>query len=683
MLQRLTLAFCIVLAATGECDLSGEGTCKESQDETAKGSAGLALLARKTKISKALLQDVEIDPLQALISSENEAAAQEYFQGMTMPEGSEATPEVDEHERTLGLISSYVQDHENLTAPADRDWSQSFKAGYADGKGKFIGGSEIVHLTSYEGKLYAANGYWMDNREGMSAAQILRLDSPTDMWQQDLDTMTEAQLSNAPGAHFSYCLRMTTLKELHVTSDSMGNKVDKKILLAACSAYLDMSGSTGISIFVKTSATGAWKNSFALISRTYARKTPRDAETYVDKVTGMQRIFLLAGDFGILSGAYDAAKDDITWGAQPETSTALAVRALGLTETTSGLVFSAGKEFWLRTDGASPSWSKVAEIPDAGNVNTEVGGVRGLSSVDKVLDMIFIWAPNGASEGTIYNVTATMASHGETSLRSLYNAYSPSGGGSAVYSLGGYNSFYPVTDPKTGKTVHIFGFQQVVKDADPKMLWNGFFAGAAYAVRKSAADYHTAEVGGPFQAGKAPLVGARTFAVSPFAGEEGVLYVAGFDANFKSATNTAWIFKAGLNIVLGNPTAPVAPPSTTPPASTCGVCADTSGILSPKIVAGSSHGFEYTCQDAEDWVKRNAATTGCTIPVPSWPATCCHGCNLCPGADNHLKPTATAGMNGGKPFTCQDFWNYMNSPSTAFPCSAAQTHFSSTCCEKR
>mmetsp|Transcript_116846 Transcript_116846/g.363802 ORF Transcript_116846/g.363802 Transcript_116846/m.363802 type:complete len:686 (-) Transcript_116846:64-2121(-) len=685
MLQRLTLAFCIVLAATGECDLSGEGTCKESQDETAKGSAGLALLARKTKISKALLQDVEIDPLQALISSENEAAAQEYYAIMTMPDGAEATPDVDERERTLGLISSYVQDHSNLTAPANREWSQSFKAGYADAKGKFIGGSEIVHLTSYEGKLYAASGYWMDDREGKSAGQVLRLDSPTDMWQQDLDTMTEAQLYNAPGAHFSYCLRVTALKELHVVTDSAGKKVDKKILLAACSAYLDMSSNTGVSIFVKTSSSGAWKNSYAIVSKTTSRKTPRAAELYVDRVTGIQRVFLLVGDFGILSGAYDSAVDDFVWDPQPETSThgAFPVRALGIAESKNGLFFSVGKELWRRNDGTSPSWRKAKEVPEPETVNTEVGGIRGLSPEDEGKGMIFIWTPDGSSEGKIFNVSESMATQSETSLRKLYEGYAPAGGGSAAYSLGGYNNFFPVTDPKTGQTCLIFGFQQVVKGADPKLLWHGFFAGAPYGVRKGPGDYYVSEVGGPYEPGKPPLVGARTFAVSPFAGEEGVVYAGGFDANFKSSTNTAWIFKAGLNTVLGNTVSPIAPTSTAAPASNCGVCTGTSGILDPNRIAGTAHGFQYKCKDAENFVKRNAATSGCTIPDPTWPTKCCHGCNLCQGADNHLTPSAVAGMNAGKPFTCEELWRYMQSPSPAFTCAVAQASYGPKCCTKR
>ena len=63
-------------------------------------------------------------------------------------------------------------------------WTQSYKAGYVDGQGRYAGGSEILHLEGHKGKLYAANSYWMDpsniwygGKDPKTAwSQILRLD---------------------------------------------------------------------------------------------------------------------------------------------------------------------------------------------------------------------------------------------------------------------------------------------------------------------------------------------------------------------------------------------------------------------------------------------------------------------------------------------------------------------------
>ena len=41
-------------------------------------------------------------------------------------------------------------------------WTQSYDAGYEDLKGAYAGGSEIMHIVSHKGKLYASNGFgWM------------------------------------------------------------------------------------------------------------------------------------------------------------------------------------------------------------------------------------------------------------------------------------------------------------------------------------------------------------------------------------------------------------------------------------------------------------------------------------------------------------------------------------------
>ena len=66
------------------------------------------------------------------------------------------------------LINNYLQLLINLliagSLVAQNDWIQSYNSGYIDTKGKFAGGSEIMHLVSHKEKIYAANGYWMDAR---------------------------------------------------------------------------------------------------------------------------------------------------------------------------------------------------------------------------------------------------------------------------------------------------------------------------------------------------------------------------------------------------------------------------------------------------------------------------------------------------------------------------------------
>ena len=80
-----------------------------------------------------------------------------------------------------------------VACAAPAKWVQSYDAGYRDKNGAWAGGSEIMHLAAHGGKLFAANGYWLDARwvippEGQKqSAQVLRLDKADGRWQVDLD----------------------------------------------------------------------------------------------------------------------------------------------------------------------------------------------------------------------------------------------------------------------------------------------------------------------------------------------------------------------------------------------------------------------------------------------------------------------------------------------------------------
>ena len=121
--------------------------------------------------------------------------------------------------------------------------------------------------------------------------------------------------------------------------------------------------------------------------------------------------------------------------------------------------------------------------------------------------------------------------------------------GSSRSSLGGYNKIFPVHEPSTGKPLHLIGFEQSLDNASTTLTFNGFYAGGCIAIRRSSAgiatgppraaeagaagsaySYTTTEVNGLFAPGKPMLEAPRAFALSPFAGEENVIYIGGFDA---------------------------------------------------------------------------------------------------------------------------------------------------------
>ena len=78
-----------------------------------------------------------------------------------------------------------------------------------------------MHLVAHQGKLYAANGYWVDARwvippEGRKqSAQVLRLDAAGGQWQVDLDTGQ----SNGLGLDY---MKGNVLKSVTFTRDGAG-----------------------------------------------------------------------------------------------------------------------------------------------------------------------------------------------------------------------------------------------------------------------------------------------------------------------------------------------------------------------------------------------------------------------------------------------------------------------------
>jgi hypothetical protein len=115
----------------------------------------------------------------------------------------------------------------------------------------------------------------------------------------------------------------------------------------------------------------------------------------------------------------------------------------------------------------------------------------------------------------------------------------------------------PLMDPGTGRTVHVMGVEARIERGGRDKAYRadtfyGWYAGGSYLIRESSKDYRLREVNGRWQPGKPKLVAPRTFVVSPFPEDAGrYVYVGGFDANFFPALDTAWVFRAPLETVLG------------------------------------------------------------------------------------------------------------------------------------
>ncbi len=436
-------------------------------------------------------------------------------------------------------------------------WTQSYDAGYVDTGGAYAGGSEIMHLVPHKKRLYAANGYWEDSRwenrpyAEKQSAQVLRLDSAEGRWEVDLDMGK----SNGRGLRY---MKGNILKSVTFTRDGSGKLLSRpeNLLVMAAGAYTREHGV--VSAWVRDDASGTWNHGIVKHGSRAGgtRWIPRDMEIHRDKVTGTERLFLLIGNPGIISGVYDASLPaKIRWDKKVEfpASGTFSTRPLGIVEANGSLLFSVGGVIYRRTDGPSPTYTEILNLGDG--VNTDVGGIRGLTTIANPNgageSILFLWAPGGRSIGQIKRLdpdgSGGYTAHDEANIRDLM---SEELGVEVGYTLGAHSNMYAVAHPVSGKTVHIIGFQGRLQGND-RLRWkgSGLYAGAMYAIRTTDQTYTVHEVNGAYAPDKPVLVSPRTFAHSPFGDNR--LFIGGHDASGKSSDDMAWIFKASLDVVLG------------------------------------------------------------------------------------------------------------------------------------
>lgn len=426
-------------------------------------------------------------------------------------------------------------------APACAGWEPSFEAAAVDpSTGKPIRGTEIIHLAAHKGRLYAGNGYWMDRRgyDNTSWAQVLVLDAPGGDWRVDL----------ALGPRH---LRVTVLESVTFATDGAGRPLPDpmNLLLVGSDSYVRPVQSH---IWTRDDDRGTWTRT-TLDGDPEARRSTRALIVHRDRVTGVDRIFVAAGALGIYSGVYDGRQPGrLRWDEKAELGP-VTIRPMAFAEANGRLYASAGVSVYRRKDGPAPAWQKV--YADDTREHWALGGIRGLTAVP---------SPDGAGESVLFSHTDRIIridpadGHRPTvELRIrplLEKAWGTRVPGSIIAA---YSDMLPLRNPATGRTVHVMGVEARLQRGGKDRTYRrdtffGWYAGGAYLVREAAGDYRLAEVNGRWAPGKPRLVAPRTFAVSPFAEAAGrYVYAGGFDCNFFPALDTAWIYRAPVETVLG------------------------------------------------------------------------------------------------------------------------------------
>jgi hypothetical protein len=433
------------------------------------------------------------------------------------------------------------------------EWEKSFTAGQRDANGRYMGGSETLHLVGHAGKLYAAVGYWFDERNIFYGgddprtgwAQILRLDSPNGEWQVDLDM---------GGRH----LRPETLKEITLTTDGQGALLDKPITLLVALAFSIDREKTLAHSFTRNDLTGEWVKSVIFSGpKIKGGNSMRDIRVHRDTVTGIERIFATVGRNGIFSGVYDPNEPGfIKWDSTPEMGP-VDTRPLAIIKANGSLLFSAGRLIYQRIDGERPSYRIVHDMSDlAATVNGPLGGIRGLTAVPNPNGpgdaLLFAWNSSITDRGVVYRLepdtSGGYSRHKEVTIADLTSDYL--GGTPVNFVIAAYNEFLAVPGADKGETEYLVGFESVIglKNKHPVKVINKsegkvrLYRGAMYAIRDADLKYRIEEVNGRIQADDRPLVAPRCYVRSPFEGEDAI-YFGGHDGNGFKSTNMAWIYK--------------------------------------------------------------------------------------------------------------------------------------------
>lgn len=416
-------------------------------------------------------------------------------------------------------------------------FATDYPVGADDGNGGFLGGTEIMYLTPYGGKLFAANGYWKDEpgSDPSPGAQVLTRDSADSGW----------RVEQAWGSGY---VRIGLLQEVEFTTDRYGNPLSMPVHMLVASPHpnpLEEEGNA--TIWVRNDASGGWTET--VIAGDLGWKAyVRAAQDHYDAESGVHYLFAGVATSALYRGAYDpAVPGGIYWYPEPELVGTERIHALA--EANGRLYASVGTNgdpldddggLYLRTGGAEPSWELLYEWP---LIEGRHPGLRGLTAVPGSSGSMLLGTRE--NEGVVELIDPS--SGHSVALELDYHAYFTNLwgglGGSAL--ICAYNEFTPTTSPYTGEQSWLGGLF-INHPENTTQPYNG----AWFLVRDSDGQHthgHVYDYVDPVPAGSL-LRAVRTICPSPFPEEAGrVYYFGGFDAGGNQDWhNTAWIYRGEL-----------------------------------------------------------------------------------------------------------------------------------------
>ena len=406
-----------------------------------------------------------------------------------------------------------------------------YQAGVRDDAGRVLAGTEVMHLVSHRGRLYAALSSARNvplPGDPEVGAQIIVCDRQDGGWRADREYDVE---------HWRI-----TLESVTFTRDGHGRTLvaPTQLLLAGPS---DKRGD--VYVDSRDDDTGAWTRMHLGSSSGRGVGSTRSFYVYQDKVTGDERVFAGTLQLGICSGVYDPdAPGKIRWAKEPEL-TGYTRRAMGFAECNGSLYVTIKPDIYRRVDGERPRWEKIYTISEP--LIAISSGLRGLRAVPRAsgAGQVLI----AALEGDRCRVLRIDPDDGfrETVELDVLEFLAQHWGRRPTFATVAYDDFTPVTAPRDGEPLLFAGLGATYSTALETHPPDAWVDDAWYVVRHADGRYDLRRVA-PDLDPALPLVATRSIAVSPF--DPGVLYFGGYDPNAKPARHTAWVFAASVDAVL-------------------------------------------------------------------------------------------------------------------------------------
>lgn len=430
-----------------------------------------------------------------------------------------------------------------VAGPANEPYSVSYSAGGYDARGNFLGGTELMNLADFEGKLYAGIGYWMDRPQVFSAgrvdppsgAQIIVLDSKLSQWHLEY-----AFNQRGPAGDLIY-RRLSAMEMIQFQRANAGGPV------AMLVAGLD--GGDG-GVYTRKSA-GVWED-----TRVPTRTPTRSLAVHYDSSDGREKLFAAPGggedknfDRAIYAGVYDpAAPGRIRWDPAPE-RVALQSRIMSMTEC-GGALYAAAKPSIFRRNDARKSWDVIYSYPISNSFDESryASGFRGLTCITE---------PDGKKallsgfEGTTGQILRIDAQSGAAAVELDTRQFLTRQWGAPPARpdiIAGYNDIPLV---KTSPTeIRLFGLlARSPIPAETNAAWL-LSRTASNPPRYALHEVH-APVNWPYTRSDGALWSVRAITVSPFSEDQGqVLFLGGYDGHFEPDHNTAWLYRVGVDTAL-------------------------------------------------------------------------------------------------------------------------------------